>query len=532
MPHTLANSIDNWLMRYKEIFTRQEAPPQEAMINVSDAAGKLAFIYEKIRNTVDYREDHLLRKHAIARIVKRLATPGSKGSDVALPLIEELIRARYLPNNAVPESAVAQVRSVINKYIVIYNSAIDQNYPPQELRNFFNWLINLAACELEEILIASPEDAASIDAMHRVVRQSVVLDGHTELDPASQNIQIYIAVLKSLIKADEMTVNYFLIKYYFPNWTSLSLPEAATIALQVKKSASLLPAHFFHPLNEKLTREFKRYAVTFWVLTDIIRAHPNNFTAIFSNRQQLIAEIKQVCQTKYGQIGAKVRRSIVRSVIYIFLTKMIFGLLLELPYDYFVLKDLQWLPLGINALFPPVLMAVIGLSIRTPKDSNTQEIINQVDNIVYSQQGSPHRIKIVKPHSGFLHYLMQFIYAILYLVSFGLVIYGLAQLLFSIPSMIIFLFFLTMISFFSLRIRRIAAELIIVEKKERFLSALIALLSIPILRVGRWLSLHSSKINVFIFVLDFIIETPFKIFVRIFEDLIVFVKEKRDEMMS
>jgi hypothetical protein len=31
--------------------------------------------------------------------------------------------------------------------------------------------------------------------------------------------------------------------------------------------------------------------------------------------------------------------------------------------------------------------------------------------------------------------------------------------------------------------------------------------------------------------MDFIIETPFKIFVRIFEDLVVFVKEKRDEML-
>jgi hypothetical protein len=174
---------------------------------------------------------------------------------------------------------------------------------------------------------------------------------------------------------------------------------------------------------------------------------------------------------------------------------------------------------------------MIGLSIRIPKKDNTDKIIEEVDNIVYSQQGQQHRIKITKPKTGFLHYLMQFIYGILYLISFGLIIYGLSKLLFSPASMIIFIFFLTMVSFFSLRIRRTAAELIILEQKEKFFSMLATLLFVPILRVGRWISLHSSKINVFIFVLDFIIEAPFKIFIRIFEDLIIFVKEKRDEML-
>jgi hypothetical protein len=531
MSNNLSNSIDNWLLNYKDAFDHQEAQTQGPTINVSDAAGKLAFIYEKIRNTVDYKEDHLLRKHAIARTIKRIATPGSRGSDIALPLIEELIRARYLPNKTVPESIVDQVRQVINKYVVVYNSAIDKNYPPKELRNFFSWLINLAACEVEEILVPDTQDKISIDAMHRVVRQNIILDGQTDLDSTAQNIQIYIAVLKALIKADEMTVNYFLVKYYFSDWRNLSLAQAADIALQVKNSQSLIRQHYYHPLNERLTREFKKYAVTFWILQDIIQANPRNFISIFQNREDLVEKIRDVCKTKYSQIGARVRRSIIRSIIYIFLTKMVFGLLLELPYDYFILNDLQWLSLSINALFPPMLMAAIGMSIRTPKKDNTDQIIEEVDSIVYSHKGQEHCIRIIKPKKGFFYYLMQFIYAILCFVSFGLIIYGLAQLLFSIPSMIIFLFFLTMISFFSLRIRRTAAELIIIERRERLLTALITLFFVPVLRVGRWISIHSSKINVFIFTLDFIIETPFKIFVRIFEDLIIFVKEKKDEML-
>jgi hypothetical protein len=333
-PDNLSNAIDNWLLNYQDIFERQKSSPSGPTIGVSDAAGKLAFIYEKIRNTVDYKEEHLLRKHAIARIIKRIATPGSRGSDIAQPLVEELIRARYLSNKTVTEQSVERLRQIINKYIVIYNSAVDQNYPTKELHNFFNWLIDLAACETEELLVSPTKDKISIEAMHRVVRQNIILDGQTGLDPTGQNIQIYIAVLKSLIKADEMTVNYYLIKYYFADWHELSLSRAAEIASGIKNYQKLIYENYHHPLNEKLAREFKKYAVVFWILQDIIQDNPDNFINIFKNRDELIEKVRAVCKAKYSQIGARVRRSIIRSVIYIFLTKMIFGLLLELPYDW------------------------------------------------------------------------------------------------------------------------------------------------------------------------------------------------------
>lgn len=531
MPNTLSNSISNWLQSYQQIMDDKKLKTKGPTIEVSDAAGKLAFIYEKIRTTVDYKEDHLLRKHAIARILKRMTTPGAKGSTIALPLIEELIRARYLPNKTISEDSVALVKSAINKYIIVYNSSVDQGFAVKELRDFFNWLIRLAACEIEEILIPAREDKITIEAMHRVIRQNIVFDGQSNLDQLSRNLQIYIAILKSLIKADEITINYYLFKYYFPDWRNMSLSDVEHKVSRIKYVKDLIAAHSSHHLNEKLTREFKKYAVSFWILQDIIKNNPGRFVDIFENKALLSEQIQKVCNTKYKTIGRRVRTAIVRSVIYIFLTKMIFGLLLEFPYDYLFLKQVQWLPLGINAIFPPLLMAAVGAGIRTPKENNTKAIIFELENIVYSDQGKEHRVKIRQPKRGFGYYLLQALYAILYFISFGLIIYGLAQLLFSFASMIIFLLFLTMVSFFSLRIRRMATELVILEQRERLITVIFSFFSIPILRVGRWISLHSSKINVFIYILDFFIETPFKIFIRIFEDLIIFIKQKRDEML-
>lgn len=84
----------------------------------------MSFYYEKIRNAVHYSEEHLLRKDAIFRILKRqLVIEGTvrlvRAEDsrtLAQHLLIELIRAGYLPNNVLPETKIEEVAKIINKY--------------------------------------------------------------------------------------------------------------------------------------------------------------------------------------------------------------------------------------------------------------------------------------------------------------------------------------------------------------------------------------------------------------------------------
>jgi len=52
----------------------------------------------------------------------------------------------------------------------------------------------------------------------------------------------------------------------------------------------------------------------------------------------------------------------------------------------------------------------------------------------------------------------------------------------------------------------------------------------PIILVGRWLSNNMSRVNIFIFIFDFIIEAPFKILVDVAEDWTKYIRERRDNM--
>ena len=70
----------------------------------------------------------------------------------------------------------------------------------------------------------------------------------------------------------------------------------------------------------------------------------------------------------------------------------------------------------------------------------------------------------------------------------------------------------------------------VTKRKEGIISFIADLFSIPILQMGQWLSTKLSNINVFVFILDFIIEAPFKTFVEIFEGWIYYIKEEREKI--
>src|SRR3989344_7799952 len=101
----LSTSITDLYRRLIAI-ERVSRPPDEdePRITVDDIISKLARLYERMRTTMDYQEDHLLRRFAIERNIRRRIVLETLKPKVAQSLIEELIRSGYLPNDSLPES--------------------------------------------------------------------------------------------------------------------------------------------------------------------------------------------------------------------------------------------------------------------------------------------------------------------------------------------------------------------------------------------------------------------------------------------
>ena len=87
--------------------------------------------------------------------------------------------------------------------------------------------------------------------------------------------------------------------------------------------------------------------------------------------------------------------------------------------------------------------------------------------------------------------------------------------------------FLTLVSYFGLRIRGSARQWEPTQEKPGTLGLVWNLFTFPIVNTGRWFSVRFSAVNVFVLFLDFLVEMPFKAFLNIFDASLSFIKEHK-----
>lgn len=512
-----------------------EDDENKTVISVEEITSHLASLYERLRNSVDFKEVHLLRRYAIERNLKRRFVLEILKPQIAPDLVADLIRAKYLNNNEILEGKIDEVKSILAKYNALFEVLNDLYQTAQLSENkrqdHVDWLLSLEACEIDMLL--KPEDIgdAVIETMYQVTKTRIKLKGD-DLSIREKNIQLYIAIHKSLVKSDDTIIAYHLLNLYFPDWLTADNTLIRNIAAHLPAIYSTIQGHLKHPYQRKIYNSIKEPVVTFQVLHELILSKEGGIEELLINPALLEDEARQLIVKKYKSIRSKLSRSSVRAIIYIFITKVLFAFVLEFPYEVYIIKDINYINLIINAVFPPLLMFLVTLSFVVPGKKNTEAILANLKNLVYNRDEETILCQLKNKYRRSLSYQIfyNFMYTLLYIFVFGGVILLLKRLNFNLLSGAIFLFFLTAVSFFAIRIRNTANEFRVVDNKEDALSFFINFFSLPVIAAGRWLATKFKKINVFAFVMDYIIEAPFKMFVSAFEDWIGFMKEKKEEV--
>lgn len=503
----------------------------KAKITVDQVVSHLAYIYEKLRNVIDFKEEKLLRKNALERVLKRRLGMGGTAENISLSLIKELIRAGYIENNTVPEIKIGEIRAIIDKYVRLANLVYKKESKLQQ-KEIFQWFFGMAAVEIDRLLVYQGIDDSLMAAMEEVVKKSVVLE-RIKMSEEDRSLQFFLAIRRTFVRSDEAMINYDLWMRSFPEWKEPTDELLEEFAGNIDEIYDRFETEKNHPLAEKLKAVMKRYSVLFQILEDVIRDDPGAAAQVLRDPEAFEEKVRAACDERYSSTKNKLRRSAVRAILYIFITKMLLGIILEFPIDMYILRHTNITPIIINSLFHPIFMFIVILWIRAPGDANTDRIVNGLKMVVYEggNTKSPNRIRADARRGRLSLALFSVFYLALYFMSFGSIIYALDRWLdFSFVSIIIFLFFLSTITFFAIRLRQNAAELLIIKKRQGVTGFIVDIFAIPLVRVGYWFSKKLPKINVFIFIFDVILEAPFKAFIEIFEDWIGFLKEKKEEV--
>lgn len=509
------------------VSSRPLASDDEPLIDVQGPLRHLTAIYEKIRTLLDYQEERFLRRLAIRRILFRRLAIQSERKEIGEHLLRELIRAGYLENNKYPQSYAPRIDELLKKYLAIL-PVIERRYQAPELIRMQRRMMGFAAAEIEDLL--SPPDIDLVLAERLAQEIGSYLGKDTDDD-------CRIIALRALTKGDAELVAWRLFSGKKSVETEANAIWKAFVAEPEKKVGDVL--RFLTKLEytiqhrdiETKVRRFQRLVPPYIILGELAYQEGKIIDTLAQEPLRLEHTLDQITSDRISRTETKLHGAMIRATIYIFLTKAVFGLGIEIPYDLASLNHVAILPLVINILVPPLLMVMAALSIRAPSQANNDLLVRRAEALlVAGEVPKLPELEHDRRRRPFASVIFSLFYAATYVVSFGLLIWLVTFLGFNWLSIIILIFFLSVVGFFAYRIRNTAKELAILREREGGMILVLDFFGLPFLRVGRWLSSTVRSINVFLFVFDFLIEAPLKFVLVGVEDWFAFLREKREEL--
>lgn len=530
----LTQSTQRLIQRYQNWYQSLQPKVEVPTIHVDEVASAIASFYERIREVVEWKEEHLLRRAAIERILKRRLFLQKNRKDLAAPFVSELIRGGHFPNDRIEEKKIEEIEKTLDKYLFIFKNSPS---PPKEKQKIqlYDWLLGICACEIEEILSPPLREIALIEYMTELMEERIeIFEGiivHKGITEVEKNTQIYIAVQRALFKLDSPIISYYLLKKRYLQWPKLSQFQLKEIALSIYSIWESLERDLRHPLAEKFYQVCEKYDTVYLILGDIISQNPFEAEKILAQPEVLESKIRENYQKRLTKLKSRLARAAIYSTISIFVTKILVALAIEIPFDKYVLGQFSYQAIGFNILIPPLLMFFLILTIRPPKKENLDRVIMEVIKIVFKRKEKDiYTIKSPKKRGVILNTIIIGFYLLTFLVSFGLIILGLNKLNFGVLSIIIFLMFFSLIFFAGVKIRERSKELQVLPEKASFLTFLVDSFSLPFIRVGKWLSGQLVKYNIILVLITALIEMPFQLFIEFLEHWRTFLKEKKEEI--
>lgn len=492
----------------------------DELIQVSTATKRVAFAYERFRNTLEPDEEDILRRKAIYRMLERRLFEDRPTVAIATALLQELIRANYI--KPAPKELAERLGLLLKKARQI---TTELELPAKE------WWMHLVTVAIDRELFHREQQEMLVHLMYHDTFQRTEW-ARQLLAEEERPVQLYLGCHRALFASDDNELMYHYFVHQFPVWSKpqLTSGELSELTNTLPDFYDKIQKAVGHPVRDRLTRLLRPVAVPYLIVREMIAQRgPDALTS----EEQLEDSVRDAVGARIQHTRSRMSRRAWHSILFLFCTKTIIAALLELPYELLVLGEVHSLALASNIAFHPVLLFVLATFARVPGTANTDRVVEQVKKIVTGEGELPTVVMSSPRHYGAVTWSL---FAIVYVILFMFIFWGLFTVLeklnFSLLAMFLFIVFLGLVSFLSTRIRRSADELRIIPRREGAIGAIVSFLSLPILEFGRWLAQNIRQINVVLFLMDRVLEAPFKFLIDIAEEWFTFVRDRREEIIE
>lgn len=525
----LTRQTQQLLQAIRSVFNTPEAEGSEA-IDVSKTVSFFAVVYEKFRNVIEFKDEHIIRRNAINRIVSRRLVFNPELADEALSLAKEIAWAGYFRKDKIPEQRIEELQRAINWYLKLRNLLI-RGESRVNAALFNEFIKDLLVCQIEEIFNHQESRIESLFLFYfyQIFSPNIEIEGKPEEE---KNLQFYIVLEQVFRKSDLVYLRYYLFKLLFESLLKIKQSELRERQAEYKKAILFVEKQLQLPANRKIVQYLRNLRPAYLIFKEAVLQNLDHFETLITQENKLRNTIEVLCRDKYQLSKEKLSRAGVRSIVYIFLTKVIFVFIAEYPLMRQLGEKVDYLSLMINALFPPFLMFLFVFFNSVPDETNTERIWHKIKQFLFEENHAKLVLKTKKIKER--NFMFNVFFWTFYFATFAVTFYLINNLLnllhFHFTSKLIFFFFVSAVSFFGYRINQMAKEYVVKEKEGVFTPVLDFFL-MPLVSVGKWLSSEIAKINVLLLVFDFLIEAPFKVLFEIIEEWISFIRRRKEDII-
>jgi hypothetical protein len=487
------------------------------IIQVPGTGKRLSAAYEQLRNAAEYTEEHLLLQRAIRRFYKRSFAFGKHQTNIGEELIVELTQAGYLQDASFSKHTAHTISQLSSSYSHTFASLRQAGVSGKDASE---WVLALLSVEVEGLLNPHTHHNAITYVAYQhyleIFPRETLLTALKE--EVSYELSLYIAVHQALLKSDIAVVRFDLMRMYQQS------PENIQAFIEFNRSVDAL---YTSELTGRLRRAVNKYGAPLRIVKSMTESQ-QGLASLIPNRDGFLDAFDRQVSAEYNLVGRRLNKGIIKSIIFIFITKIIIGVGIEVPYDLIVIGEIAMIPLIINLLFPPLYMATLRLGLKVPTQANALALRDYIDKILYTHE--PLAIPPLRDAGRTVPLISKLLYGLLFLIPFAITVYVLMLLHFNVVQMIIFFTFLSTASFLGFRLSSMIRELEIMSQTTRLLSTVRDFFYLPFILVGQWLSSKYAKINAVAYFLDIAIELPLKSALRLLRQWTRFLSEKHDDM--
>ena len=537
----LSSNIQELIKGYKNYKESLEPQEKVPVIHVDEIASKVASAYETVIRVINWKEEQLVRRTAIERKLKRRLITEISGMKLANninsekaaeTLVLESIRGGHLPNDQIPQNKIGVVQKILDKYIYILKRDLSSKNRKNRVQ-FYNWTLEIAACEIEETLAPPIRENTLISSMATLMENRIQMNPLDIINDEDKRIQIFIAVHRTLFHLDDPIISYRLLKYRHSNWNDASPETIEKIADNITEIRKDLDKDLHHPLSGKFFKICERYDTLWLLLKDILDSLIKKEGDIKEKLNDQKA-LKNILREAYDKRLKTLRKRLIKMAIFSTLSILIANsvslFLVEVPLAKWLYGHFNPKAMAADIIAPTILMLFLTITTKKPPKNNLAVITEEIGKIVYSKKRNDiYEIKVSKGINYIFNFFITLFYLVAVVISLGAIIWALR--FFGLPPTSIFIntMIVAVIIFSGLVIRQRAKE-ITVDEKSTVWEFVLDVLSIPVAKLGQWLSSKWKKYNVVSVFVTALIDMPFLAFINFIESWSSFLKEKKAEI--